>query len=188
MNILSWLTRTEKTSQERAEAIFQKMLKGGESAVSESDAQFAVSVIGRGEIQRRHVADEERRHQEQRRREIPAELRDIESKCVGLHRSIPATIKQIDETRKKLSREIEDLEKSAGQQRQDLRAGMKKIEDLRRESSTLGLAFPENTVLPPRPSQAPPPPPIPLPPKPDFTKKSSWAAETPRPAWQTNVV
>jgi chromosome segregation ATPase len=184
VSILNWLRKTEQTSQERAESIFQKMLKGDGSAVSDSDAEFAVAVIGRGEIQRRHEADVERRRQEQRRQEIPGELHDLEAKCIELHRKIPDTAAEIEKTHKK----IEALERSLQESRDLLHRSVGEVEALRKEAAGLGLHIAENASLPPRPSRSTPPPPIPLPPKPDFTKKSSWAAETPRPAWQTNVV
>jgi chromosome segregation ATPase len=182
MNILSWLTRTEKTSQERAESIFQKMLKAGESAVSVEDAQFAISVIGRDEIQRRHEADVERRRREDRRERIPAELREAEVQAVRLHQAIPDTAGAIE----KMRGEIKGLERSVDQQRKDLHSALCKIEELRREAGSLGLPIPENRALPPRPSQAPLPPPIPAPPKADRDAKSTWVPESPcQPAWPT---
>jgi chromosome segregation ATPase len=182
MNILSWLTRTEKTSQERAESIFQKMLKGGESAVSESDAQFAVSVIGRDEIQRRHEADVERRRREQRRQEIPKELHDLEARCIELHRKIPEVAAEIEKTHKK----IEALERSLGESRDLLHRTTVEVETLRREGQSLGVTFPENPALPARPAQAPIPPSIPMAPKPAPDARSKWIPESPRqPAWPT---
>jgi hypothetical protein len=144
------------------------------------DAQFAISVIGRDEIQRRHVADEERRRQERRRREIPEELRVVETECVRLRQAIPATAIEIEKTHKK----IEVLERSIGEQRDLLHRSVVGVEALRREAQSLGLAIPENTALPPRTSLAPLPPAIPAPPKADPNARSRWLPESLKPTWQ----